>query len=321
MKTNCAHCQKEINVKPVRYKPGWNFCSRHCYDDCGFPRMWRRKGRNKNCVVCDKEFYAPQPHTYRAEKQFCSLKCKGIASRLSYNTCKVCKKEFKPRMGCSNQPTCSKKCGSLYRKTGKTIKCQECETTFYIPKARIKANARFCSIACANKWQGRHKTHHICKMCGKDFKWSPSRTESGKYNVTYCSIPCRNADPKTRENLIQITIEQQKNNPNKLEKLGYSLLDELEIDYEPQCLIANKFCVDAFIPLYGIIVQFDGDYWHGNPAKFKTLNHMQAKRVRLDKSQDAYMKKCGYTVVRFWESTIKQNSDCIKQVLAPLVQP
>ena len=35
----------------------------------------------------------------------------------------------------------------------------------------------------------------------------------------------------------------------------------------------------------------------------------QDKRMKLDKSQDAYMKKCGCTILRFWESEVKNNRE------------
>jgi very-short-patch-repair endonuclease len=115
--------------------------------------------------------------------------------------------------------------------------------------------------------------------------------------------------------------QQKKSTPNKLEILGYSLLDETSLEYIPQHLIAKKFCVDALIPSLDTIIQFDGDYWHGNPAKYTALDHRQERRAKLDKSQDAYMAKCGYTVIRFWESDIKRNIDHVRQVLSSLVQP
>jgi very-short-patch-repair endonuclease len=97
---------------------------------------------------------------------------------------------------------------------------------------------------------------------------------------------------------------QQTMTPNKLETLGYSILDESKIDYIKQHLMFNKFCVDAYIPSKNIVVQFDGDYWHGNPNKFAHLDSRQKKRQNLDKSQDAYFKKCDVKVCRIWESDL-----------------
>jgi very-short-patch-repair endonuclease len=116
-----------------------------------------------------------------------------------------------------------------------------------------------------------------------------------------------------------MNVLQQKLKTNKVEEAGYSLLDRMGLLYFNQYLIANKFCVDAFFYSESLIVQFDGDYWHGNPDKFPVLDERQKKRSRLDKSQDAYMDKCGYRVLRIWETDIKKHPEEVKaRILAAL---
>lgn len=102
--------------------------------------------------------------------------------------------------------------------------------------------------------------------------------------------------------------------PTSLEKLGYAILDDLAVKYERQVLIAGKFVVDAFLADVNIVVQWDGDYWHGFRAANDNapLQPRQAKRARLDKSQDAYMEACGYVVLRFWEHEVKKTPDDVK---------
>jgi len=96
--------------------------------------------------------------------------------------------------------------------------------------------------------------------------------------------------------------------PNKLEIMGYTFLKELGVKFIAQHIINNKFTVDAFLPDQNIVVQFDGDYWHGNKNIFKTFDHRQRKRMALDISQDKYMNKIGIKVVRFWESDFKDQA-------------
>jgi very-short-patch-repair endonuclease len=112
--------------------------------------------------------------------------------------------------------------------------------------------------------------------------------------------------------------DQNKNKtPNKLEALGYSILEKLDIKFIPQYVINNKFTVDAFLPEKNIVIQFDGDYWHGNKNTYSNPDHRQLKRMALDISQDAYMKKIGILVVRFWESEFK-DANYIFSVMANL---
>jgi very-short-patch-repair endonuclease len=200
------------------------------------------------------------------------------------------------------------------RYTGKEIKCSICNSIFYIPKNRIgKAAYNFCSIPCMHIHQGRNKDNYICKICGKEFKWSPSRKIDNK--PTYCSLDCRNKDPERTQMLINMNRNQQKMKQSSIEKIGYSILDNIGIEYSKQTILFDKFCVDAFIPEFNIVIQFDGDYWHFNPVKFQTPDKRQSNRINLDKSQDAYFTKCGFYVLRIWEYHIRKNTNLLKNIL------
>jgi very-short-patch-repair endonuclease len=103
-------------------------------------------------------------------------------------------------------------------------------------------------------------------------------------------------------------VQQNNKSPNKLEVAECRLLDTLKIEYLAQVLICKKFVVDVLIPELNIVIQWDGDYWHGYDG---IKDARQKKRCNLDKSQDAYMKKAGYTVIRFWEHDVKDAKDIV----------
>lgn len=115
--------------------------------------------------------------------------------------------------------------------------------------------------------------------------------------------------------MATMVADQQKMKMSSIEKIGYEILDEIGIPYFRQHLIGEKFCVDAFIPSNNLVIQFDGDYWHGNTEKFPVLDARQKKRVKLDISQDAYMKTCGYRVLRIWEHVINNSRDNTKNII------
>jgi len=204
------------------------------------------------------------------------------------------------------------------RRTGMTRACEQCAAAFYAPRSR--ASARFCSATCQSAWQGRNKTEHACKICGASFRWSPSRSEGGRYNITYCSLACRDADPERTVLLREMNAIQQTRRMTSAERIGYALLDSLGIAYEPQAMFAGKFCVDALLPEHRAAVQFDGDYWHDR--KGGTIEPRIRRRVALDGSQDAYMRACGWIVVRLWESDLKRDlAGCIEKVRQHLCLP
>jgi very-short-patch-repair endonuclease len=224
-----------------------------------------------------------------------------------------------------NQHYCSLACyrqsARPQRRTGELKKCDWCGKEVYIERSRIEKTRRFfCNRAHATAYQGRNKTGHVCKICGATFYWSPSRHVNHK--ITYCSLTCRDADPERRELLLRKIADQQRCSPNGVERAGYAILNNIGVAYLPQHPLARKFCVDAFVPGSQTVVQFDGDYWHGNFAKFPAPNSMQKRRIALDRSQDAYLRKCGITIIRVWESDIKRDPSAVTARLrALLVQP
>lgn len=283
---------------------------------------------SKNCLYCKSDF--PLNRHVKIRK-YCSTKCRILANNNKRANCRVeklcivCQKPFSLQV---KTQTCSKNCHYALananrpnRKTGITTNCLVCQQSEYIPLSiynKSPTKTFFCCSEHANEYQGRNKIEYSCKVCNKSFKRSPCWEAYGKPQK-YCSINCRNADPDHIQRLREINAAQQTSKINKLEQAGYSLLDEIGLLYFAQYLIGNKFCVDAFFYSAGLIVQFDGDYWHGNPDKFPVLSKSQERRSKLDKSQDAYMSKCGYRVLRFWETEIKKEPESVKsKILAAL---
>jgi len=214
--------------------------------------------------------------------------------------CIGCGKEVELRRNKNNTKYCSLECyrngNRVNSKTGKVVRCEWCNKEIYKQKIHLKNKHHFCSFSCANKYQGRNKIEFICKICGKKFKWSKSRTKQA--TSKYCSMKCRNNDKEHMINCgIQSTLVQQKKRGlNKLELRGREILEDLDIEFNEQVLIFEKFLVDVLLKNKKIIIQWDGEYWHKKP-----------RRKQLDKSQDAYMKKCGYKVIRITDQQIKNN--------------
>lgn len=204
------------------------------------------------------------------------------------------------------------------RKTGEDRTCAHCGAGFYVPKSRIeKGEGQFCSIKCHNTNQGRNKTEHTCKMCGESFRWSPSRSASGNYRITYCSLACRDADPARREMLVAMQAIQQLGKMTKTEALGYALLESMGVEYLRQTPFAVKFTPDAVIPSARLVVQFDGDYWHDRKGASTEPRIM--RRVALDRSQDKYIRACGWDVVRLWESELRDNPELCRDRLSQAI--
>lgn len=199
------------------------------------------------------------------------------------------------------------------RRTGYNTICDYCGKKIYQNKGQYeKSKNHFCSIKCANDFQKRNKIELTCKTCGKKFYRSPSWiTNKAGY---YCSLDCRNKDKEwqLKSHINANVIQSKRKGLNKLEKEGNIILKEIGIDFVNQKLVCKKFLVDVYIPSKNIVIQWDGNYWHGKNLKYNEMDYRQKKRHRLDKSQDAYMKKMGIKVLRFWEDEVyKKRSEVI----------
>jgi very-short-patch-repair endonuclease len=253
------------------------FCSQSCKKQHGVKSLPAK--REMVCQGCHEVFFG----NIRKERKFCGTKCRGLYG-------------YRPNP-----------------KNSVIEHCNVCGDPVEVQPHRRKRNSSglfFCSAEHANIWQGSEKIGGECEVCGKSFSRSPSFLRRGKNK--FCSNECRYKSKDFETQIGRMVSKQQNAGINKLEKLGYQTLEELGIQYLPQHVIGNKFCVDAFIPTLNIVVQFDGDYWHGNKSRFPKLSPRQEKRVKLDQSQDKYFEACGFWVVRIWESEFKKDIDLVK---------
>jgi very-short-patch-repair endonuclease len=104
---------------------------------------------------------------------------------------------------------------------------------------------------------------------------------------------------------------------NKLEQIVFNKLTEAGIKFTFQYSIeTNNICkfYDFKIKNKPIIIEVDGDWWHGNP-------NCKGSYVNADKAQanDRFKEKLaeskGFKVIRFWESDIKRNPNIIVETL------
>lgn len=207
------------------------------------------------------------------------------------------------------------------RMTGKIIACETCGANSYRPRSQISGHS-FCGSDCANAWQRRTKDKYSCKVCEVEFYWSPSRTKQ-RYRAKYCSIGCRNKCPEWRTATAKGNEAQsRKRGPNRLELAGRAILAESGLVFEEQRLLYDKFLVDAYIPDHALIVQWDGEYWHGHPRKLKAgiPDARQDRRMKHDRSQDAYFRKAGLRVLRFWESDVYERKGEVLEAIRRTVQ-
>jgi very-short-patch-repair endonuclease len=82
-----------------------------------------------------------------------------------------------------------------------------------------------------------------------------------------------------------------------LTEIGESFEEQRQIDF---------YCVDFVLKNKKIIIEADGDFWHCNPQKYPNgpISIIQKKSLRIDKAKTTFLRKKGWTVLRYWGSDI-----------------
>jgi very-short-patch-repair endonuclease len=173
-----------------------------------------------------------------------------------------------------------------------TINCELCGKERKVKYAKfINGYGRFCSESCAAKSRYANGGGEKLKAGNVEF----FQTDEGRAILS--------------KNGVQTAISFQ-NGPIRT-SIEIKMADELSargIEYIEQRNLGDKFLLDFFLPKYGIVIECDGDYWHRLPSS-----------IRRDKAKNAYIKSCGLSLYRFWESEI--NTDvgaCVDIVMVEI---
>jgi len=129
--------------------------------------------------------------------------------------------------------------------------------------------------------------------------------------------------PKSPEHYQKLCKQLAVNRHNRLtsrepslpEKLMAEYLDELNLKYETEYPLDN-FHYDFYIKELNLLIEVDGDYWHGNPKFFNELDNIQRKNNGLDKVKNSVARQHDIRLIRFWEDDIKNNKHKIIDEIA-----
>lgn len=224
--------------------------------------------------------------------------------KFGWTNCSVCGKVTKPTG--KREATCSRECSNVVRKTWIGEKA-----------------ARFGAVL----------SDDIKSKIGKSNS-KPNPKIAGNANPA-CRSEVRAKISKTR---IEKGVAKGENNPmfgkthtpeaikkimthrpmNRLEKKVADELDRLGIGYTFQFFIHDGSVCKSYdfkIADSPIILEVDGDFWHGNPNT--KYHHVEAESTHQnDVLKEKMAAERGYTVIRLWEADIKKDitivAECLK---------
>jgi very-short-patch-repair endonuclease len=197
-----------------------------------------------------------------------------------------------------NKKYCSQKCCKNASKKGRDAKCFWCSKIFYKPKAKDFYEKDFCCKKCAMDFQRSRRPVRVCLFCKKEF------CKKARNNAKYCSWNCRKNSEENLQHLANIRRQQAVRKENKLERKGYDILNLLCYEFEKQYIFGGRCVADAYIEKINCLIQFDGDFWHGNEKAFPNLNEYQKKQKEQDIRVNNFAFSKGYNLIRIWESDL-----------------
>ena len=104
--------------------------------------------------------------------------------------------------------------------------------------------------------------------------------------------------------------------PSRLErKFRDEFLKDIRDDeIKPQYKIDGRF-YDFYIPKLNLLIEINGDYWHGNPKVFKKLNKYQKMSKKRDVIKKGIAHKNNFKLVFIWEYDMENNTKKITTTL------
>ncbi|MER7585041.1 DUF559 domain-containing protein [Kitasatospora sp. NPDC097691] len=164
----------------------------------------------------------------------------------------------------------------------------------------------YCSNDCRHVGH-RNRVELTCPCCGTRF-WVPASLEGKRRTCSRdCWVKIMGADPgrsailtKARHDLLTTR------NETRPERILYALIGEVladlapEVAWERQHLLLSRWTVDAAVPSLRLVLQADGDYWHGLLPESREDPRVLGNMAN-DARQDHAITKAGWRVLRFWE--------------------
>ena len=294
MEKQCEICNKDYKPRRKEQK----FCSVECQHESY--RKIKVERIECTCLFCDKKFYKLQSN----RGKYCSKKCSDNHKKITY-------------LG-ENNPSYNRKMSDDELKMRSEITKKLWEDECYRSKIKKSKNLFFEKNG---YWPGNDKDSMLKKKETMVEKFGVSHNWMGKYGERKCDKTTLDVYGKTSAQML-IEYSHFFGKKTDIEKIFDVILEELEIPFQCKFRIYDKNKVNFWFREYdflilntNILIEVDGDYWHGNQNIFEELTEFQKSIQINDEIKENFAKNKGYNVIRFWGSDIKKNTQEIKNII------
>jgi very-short-patch-repair endonuclease len=191
---------------------------------------------------------------------------------------------------------------------------------------KMKFKASITNKGKNNPFFGKtHTDESIEKIINANKKYRKNLTDTDRLIISErCSKGQRKAMHENPSNYRRIKskaarashISQFSNKSmNKIEKTVYEYIKQYDDAVEFSVILAS-YQFDFGIKSKKLLIEVDGDYWHGNPLYYnldgsggkRMLNETQLKKMERDIEKTQWAESRGFTIIRIWEDEINNNT-------------
>jgi len=301
MEKECNQCRIKYITKNKKQK----YCSVECQHN-----SYRKKTAERTqikCELCGVEFEVRKQKLVKYGVKYCSKKCSDSHKKITYLN------EGNPTFGKKQTDTWKK---NMSQKMKKKWKNKEYVESVKIGRDRFFVENGYYPGTDEKSKEKRKKT--MIDKYGVKHNWN------GKYGERDCDKTTLNLYGKTSTEML-IDYQHYYGKKTDIEIVFEKLLEELEIPYQIKFRIYDTKKINFWFREYdfllsnsNILIEVDGDFWHGNEEVFGELNEYQKNTQINDKIKEDFAKLNGYDVIRFWGSEIKNNTIEIKNKIKNL---
>lgn len=99
------------------------------------------------------------------------------------------------------------------------------------------------------------------------------------------------------------------------------ILKKNNISYKKEHIVGS-WAFDFFLPKYKILIEVDGDYFHSNPKIYPNGPQTKTQKINWyrDFKKNKFCEENGHQLIRFWESDILGEAQCVAQRLYELAK-
>lgn len=121
-----------------------------------------------------------------------------------------------------------------------------------------------------------------------------------------------------KKNIERSKKQHPKYGTSKLEKkFAKEFLKKLNIKYEEQYYAESiKRYYDFYLIDYQVLIEIDGDFFHGYGKVYEEKSPMQKKNERVDNIKNEWAGVHGIPLIRIWEHDINDNPEKVLKFLA-----